>query len=190
MIRTSDYPILDLILSRSSPRALSGESISDQELMQLFEAARWAPSSYNNQPWHFVYAKRDTKEWQTFFNFLAPFNQSWTKNAAVLVVTLSRNLFFLNDKPSRTHSFDTGAAWQNLALQAHHDGLIAHGMEGFDYELVKRELKIPDSYTVEMMIAIGRPGNSADLPEELQKKEELSDRRAVKTFAFEGSFKD
>jgi nitroreductase len=187
--RKAAYPIESLILERWSPRALSGEPLTDKELFTLFEAARWAPSSFNGQPWHFIYAKRDTKAWPILFNFLVDFNQRWTKNAAVLLVIISRNNFDYNNKPERTHSFDVGAAWQNLALQASAMGLIAHGMEGFDYTKARQELSIPDEYTVEAMVAIGRPGNKEDLPEELQKREEPSDRKPSSEWTSEGTFR-
>jgi nitroreductase len=187
--RKAAYPIEPLILQRWSPRALSGEPLTDKELYTLFEAARWAPSSFNGQPWHFIYAKRDTKAWPTLFNLLVDFNQSWTKNAAVLLVIISRNNFDYNNKPERTHSFDAGAAWQNLALQASAMGLIAHGMEGFDYKKARQDLSVPDDYTVEAMVAIGQPGNKEDLPEELQKREEPSDRKPSSEWTSEGAFR-
>lgn len=187
--RVAQYPIDEIFINRWSPRAMSGEPISDQELMTLFEAARWAPSSFNGQPWRFVYAKRETLYWEKIFNLLTPFNQAWCQKAAVLVVVISRNTFYWNNKPARTHSFDTGAAWENLALQSSLLGLVAHGMEGFDYDRAKTELQIPDGYTVEAMIALGKPGKKEDLPKELQEREELSDRNPVGTFVFEGLFK-
>lgn len=186
--RKSDYPINPLILNRWSPRAMSGEPIIQEELMQLFEAARWAPSSYNNQPWRFIYAYRDTLEWNKFFDFLVPFNQEWAKDAAVLVVIISAKNFDYNDKPSRTHSFDTGSAWQNLALQGSSMGLVVHGMEGFDYDRARKELNVPDNYTIEAMCAIGRPGKKEDLPEQMQEKETPSGRKPVSEFIFEGTF--
>ena len=103
MNRKPHYPVDDIFVNRWSPRALSGELLTDKELMTLFEAARWAPSSYNNQPWRFLYAKRDTKHWDTFYNLMVEFNQTWTKNAAVLVVAISHNIFEFNHKPARTH---------------------------------------------------------------------------------------
>lgn len=189
MQRTSDYPIERLLLERWSPRAMAGQPISDEELMTLFEAARWAPSSYNGQPWRFIYAKRDTKHWAKLFDLLVPFNQSWCHAAAVLVVIVSRDTFAWNNKPARTHSFDTGAAWENLALQSHAMGLVVHGMEGFDYERAKKELNIPDGYTVEAMFAVGRPGRKEDLHKELQEREEMSNRNPISSFVFEGEFK-
>ena len=187
--RISNYPISSFILNRWSPRAMTGEELSDQELMTLFEAARWAPSCYNNQPWRFIYAKRNSPAWNTFFNFMVPGNQVWTKNAAVLVVVISHNNFEYNNKPARTHSFDAGAAWENLALQGSMNGLVVHGMEGFSYERAKKELNIPDDYTVEAMIAIGKYGDVSALPKELQEKDFPSDRKPLSELVFEGSYK-
>ncbi len=186
--RVADFPILDVLLNRWSPRAMSGESITEQELFSLFEAARWAPSSYNSQPWRFIYARRDTSAWKPLFDLLVPFNQSWTKNAAVLIVVISRTTFELNNKPARTHSFDTGAALENLAVQGHAQGLVVHGMEGFDYNRAKLTLGIPDGYAVEAMFAIGKPAPKEILPPELQKREEPSGRKKVTEFVCEGRF--
>lgn len=184
--RKADHAIVDLILNRWSPRAMSGESITHEELMQLFEAARWAPSSYNNQPWRFIYAHRDTPEWQKLFDLMVPFNQSWTKNAAVLLVICSAKNFERNGKFSRTHSFDTGAAVENMALQAASMGLVFHGMEGFDYDRARKDLNISDAYDVEAMFAIGHPGSQENLPEDLQKREVPSERKPVEDFIFKG----
>jgi len=187
--RKAEFPVLPLIVERWSPRAMSGESISETELMSLFEAARWAPSSFNNQPWRFVYARRGTPDWDSFFKLMVNFNQQWAKNAAVLIVALSHNTFDYNSKPSRTHSLDTGAATENLALQARSMGLVCHGMEGFDYDKARKELQIPDDYTVEALYAIGRPGSIELLEPTLREREVPSDRKRVAEFAFEGYFK-
>lgn len=189
MTRTKAYPIESIFIERWSPRAMSGEPITDTELMTLFEAARWAPSSYNNQPWRFIYAKRDTPEWDTLFNLMVPFNQSWAKDASVLVVIVSSNILGFNGKSSITHSFDTGAAALNLALQGYLNGFVVHGMEGFDYDKAKEVLNVPDGYTVEAMFAIGKPGNKKDLPDELQEREEPSDRKPLDEIVFKGTFK-
>jgi len=188
-IRKPEHKINPLILSRWSPRSMTGEEISGEELMSLFEAARWAPSSYNNQPWRFIYAKRNTKPWDNLFSLMVEFNQSWTKNAAVLVVVISRKNFEHNNNPSVTHSFDTGAAWENLALQASSMGLVTHGMQGFDYEKAKKELGMPEDYSVEAMIAIGKRGRKEDLPKELQERETPSIRKPLKDIIMEGKFK-
>ena len=186
--RTADYPIDDLFLSRWSPRAMTGEAIAEEDLLTLFEAARWAPSSYNNQPWRFLYARRDTEHWQTFFDLMVEFNQSWAKNAAVLVVFISRTHFQFNGEPSVTHSFDTGAAWENLALQGWRKGFVVHGMQGFDYEAARSALSIPKEFAVEAMAAIGLPADPATLPPELREKEAPSERRKLEESICEGPF--
>jgi nitroreductase len=180
--------VLPLILNRWSARAMSGESITHEQLMTLFEAARWAPSSFNNQPWRFIYALKGSADWDLFFNLLVKSNQGWCKNAAVLVVIVSKDTFDYDGKPARTHSFDTGAAWQNLALQGSADQLVVHGMQGFSYDRAKIELAIPDGYTVEAMFAIGKPGKISDLPLDQQAKEKPSDRRPMKEIVAQGTF--
>lgn len=187
--RKPDHAIEPLFLKRWSPRAMSGEMIGKEELFRLFEAARWAPSSYNGQPWRFVYAMREDKHWKDFFDLLVPFNQSWCKNAGALVVVLSRTLFQHNDKPSVTHSFDAGAAWENLALQGTLLDFVVHGMEGFDYAKAKFVVKAPEEYRVEMMFAVGKPGKKEDLPVEMQEREVPSSRKPITEFVFEGKMR-
>jgi nitroreductase len=187
--RKAGYPIDRLFVDRWSPRAMSGESIPEEELLLLFEAARWAPSSFNNQPWRMLYARRDTEHWPLFLDLLVEFNKSWAKNAAALIVFISKTTFDHNDEPSVTHSFDTGAAWQNLALQASLKNLVAHGMQGFDYEKAKTTLKIPDGFRVEAMAVIGKPGKKEDLPEKLQERETPNDRRNLSEIVFEGPYR-
>ena len=188
-VRKADHQIELLLIDRWSPRAMSGEEISREELMRLFEAARWAPSSFNAQQWRALYARRGTEYWQTFFDLLVDANKSWAMNAAVLVVFISRKLFDHNDEPSVTHSYDTGAAWENFALQGFHQGLVVHGMEGFDYECARKELRIPDEFQVEAMAAVGKSGPKESLPEKLQARESPNDRRKVSESIFEGPFK-
>lgn len=186
--RESTYPIQPLLLSRVSSRAFSEERLTEEELLALFEAARWAPSSYNNQPWRFVYARRGEQEWETLFNVLVEFNKSWCKNADTLVAAISRKNFEHNNKPSTTASFDTGSAWMSLALEAHSRNIIAHGMEGFDYEGLKKALNIPDSFKIEAMIAIGKAGNKESLPEALKEKEKPSLRKPLSDILAKGHF--
>ncbi len=167
---------------------MSGEPITEEELFTLFEAARWAPSSFNNQPWRILYARRDTDHWPLFFNLLVEFNQTWAKNAAALVLFISKTTFDHNGEPAATHSFDTGAAWENLALQATLKGLVVHGMQGFDYDKARTTLNIPDGFNVEAMAVIGKPGRKEDLPERMQEREAPSDRRKLDGTAFEGPY--
>ena len=109
---------------------MSGEGIPENDLMRLFEAARWAPSSFNAQPWRAVYARRGTQHRDTFLNLLVDGNKGWAKNAVALVVFTSPKNFEDDEKPSVTHSYDCGAAWGNFALQGFRQGLVVHGMEG------------------------------------------------------------
>jgi nitroreductase len=187
-VRKADYPIDPLLLDRWSPRAMSGEGISTDELMRLFEAARWAPSSFNAQQWRALYAPRGSEHWPTFLGLLVESNKTWAKNAAVLVVFISRTTFEYNNEPSVTHSYDCGAAWENFALQGFRQGLVVHGMEGFDYDRAKTELKIPDGFRVEAMAAVGKPGPKDTLPEKLQAKESPNDRRSISDSIREGPF--
>jgi len=190
MVRQSEYNIMPKILNRWSPRAMSGEELSDKELMPLFEAARWAPSSMNNQLWRFVYAKRDTKYWDSFFNLLMEGNKTWCKNASALVIIISRKKSYHKDRPQPTHSFEAGAAFENLAIEAANRKLVVHGMAGFDFEKAKKLLKLSDIWNVEAMMAIGKKGDKKDLPKELQERESPSDRKPLNEIVFEGKFEE
>lgn len=186
--RKADHPVDSLFLDRWSPRAMTGEAVSQEDLLSLFEAARWAPSSYNNQPWRLLYARRDSEHWPLFFDLLVEFNQDWAKNAGALVLFISKTHFDFNGEPSVTHSFDTGAAWENLALQGSLKGLVVHGMQGFDYERARTALKIPEGFAVEAMAAIGKPADPATLSDDLKAKEAPSDRRKLAETICEGPF--
>jgi nitroreductase len=187
-VRQADYPIAPLFLDRWSPRAMSGEAIPQRELMTLFEAARWAPSSYNLQPWRILYAHRDSANWPLYFDLLVESNKAWARNAAVLLVLVSWKLNDKTGQPSRTHSLDTGAAWAFLALQGAAKGFAVHGMQGFDYARAQTDLNIPDDCAVEMMVAIGKPASRESLPPKLQERELPSDRRKLCETAFEGKW--
>jgi nitroreductase len=186
--RNPEFEISPTILKRWSPRSMTGETIDKNELMSLFEAAKWAPSSFNEQPWRFLYATKDSSNWQLFFELMGEFNQGWTKNAAALVLVISRNNFAYNDKPNVNHSFDAGAAWENLALEASEKGLVAHAMAGFDADKARVDLKVPEHYSIEAMIAIGKPAKKEDLPEGLQENEKPSDRKKLTEIIKEGIF--
>lgn len=187
--RHPEYPIEKLFIRRWSPRSLSGQPLTEQELMTLFEAARWAPSTYNEQEWRFLYARRESPHWQTFFDLLMDANKAWCRNAAVLVVVLARKTFTRNGKPNPVHLFDTGSAWENLALQATAMGIVSHGMAGFDFEQARSVLRVPDEYAVAAMFALGRPGNPDDLPPELRERETITGRRPVRESICEGPFR-
>lgn len=186
--RKPEHAVEPLFVRRWSPRAMSGEPIPVAELMRLFEAARWAPSSYNGQPWRFLWARRDTPHWARLFDLLGESNRTWAHRAAALVVVVSRTLFEHNGQPARTHAFDAGAAWENLALQGTAQGLVVHGMQGFDYDRARRELRVPAEFDVQAMIAVGRPGRVEDLTEAQREREKPSPRKPVAEIALEGGF--
>lgn len=185
--RRADHPVDPIFVDRWSPRAMSGEEISTEELLILLEAARWAPSSGNNQPWRVLYATRNSRHWPIFFDLLVDSNKVWCANAAALLVFISKTTFE-NGKPCRTHAYDSGAAWMSLALQGSMLGLVVHGMQGFDYERARTVLNIPEEFQVEAMAAVGRPGRSEQLPEQLQARETPNDRRPLAQSVCEGPF--
>jgi len=182
------YDIAPLLVNRWSPRSMTGESLSDAELMPLFEAARWAPSSYNAQLWRFFYAKREGRHWPSFLGLLVEANRLWAQNAAALVVVAARKNSEHNGKPARTHVFDAGAAWQNLALEGARRGLAVHGMEGFDYDRASATLRLPSDHEVLAMIAIGKRGPREALAGKLREMESPNDRRALHEIVREGPF--
>ncbi|MDA8098088.1 MAG: nitroreductase family protein [Nitrospiraceae bacterium] len=186
--RRPDHEIQPFFVNRWSPRAMTGEEITREELLRMFEAARWAMSAFNNQPWRFLYALRNTPHWETFYNLLTPGNQSWCRSAAALFVIISKTTFDHNNKPARTHSYDAGAAWFSFALQGVSMGLVVHGMQGFNYDRAREDLGVPEGYQVEAMAAVGRPGDPDDLPLALQEREVPSQRKKVDEIAFEGGF--
>ncbi len=188
--RKTTHEIAPEILGRWSPRAMSGEALSDEELMPLFEAARWAPSSYNGQPWRFIYTKRDTPHWNAFFDLLVEWNKSWALKAAVLAVVIARKNFEHNEKPSPTYAFDTGASWENLALEGARRNLVVHGMEGFDYQKARTALNIPETFEILAMIAIGKHGRKEDLPLKMQEGELPNGRRPLQEIIMEGVFRE
>lgn len=173
--RNSKYKVNPLILNRHSPRAMNGEDITKEQLMTIFEAGRFAPSAYNGQPWKFLFSFKKGKDWDLFFEPLIDFNKSWVINGSVLVVITSDQ--FLFDRKSETNQFDAGASWQNMALQAYDMGLVIHGMSGFDYNKIRSNLDIPESYDVLAMFVVGKPASKDVLPKDLQEKEVISDRK-------------
>ncbi len=190
--RTADHPIAELFLDRWSPRAFTGEEMPQHVLFSILEAARWAPSSYNSQPWRFLYAVRDNTHWDKFLSLLNPFNQSWAKTASAIMFVISEDTMLppgATDRvPSHSHSFDAGAAWANLALQATLLGWHAHGIVGIEMERVKHELHIPAGHRIECGIVIGKQGPKTLLPEALQAREHPSPRKPLSEIAFEGAF--
>lgn len=191
--RQADYPIEPSFLNRWSPRAYNSDVISETEVLTILEAGRWAPSAYNSQPWRFVYALRETPEWDRLFPILNEFNQGWAKTASALVIFISKTHFTAPGATeaslSYSHSFDTGAAWSAIAHQAQRLGFQAHGMTGLHFDKATEILKIPEGYRIEAAATIGRVGDKAQLPEFLQARETPSPRRPLAEIAYNGTFK-
>lgn len=190
--RNPDHEVADIFVNRWSPRAFTGEEIPDKTLFSFFEAARWAPSSFNSQPWRFLYAKRRTEWFDKFLSLLNERNRAWAKNAAVLIVLISKTTMNVPGKtetaPARHHSFDTGAAWSNFAHQASLSGWYAHAIAGFDAERARTELNIPADYHVDVAIAVGRRGDKSLLPEAFHGGENPNGRKPVTEVVIEGAF--
>jgi nitroreductase len=190
--RTADHPINPLFLDRWSPRAFDGQPVPREDLMTMLEAARWAPSSSNLQPWRFLYAIKGGPHWERFFSFLNESNRAWCKDAGALLVLLSKATrpSKEGEVPSPTHSHDAGCAWGYLALQAMMMGYHAHGMAGFDRERAARDLGVPSDYRVEQMIAVGRRADPASLPEQVRARERPNGRRPLAESVTEGGFRE
>lgn len=182
--RSSAYPIEPLFLERWSPRAFDGSPVRREHLATMLEAARWAPSAFNSQPWRFVYVLREDSDWDRLLHLLIPFNVAWARRAAALIFICSDPLIRSSkpgqpDQHSHSHSFDTGAAWAMIALQAARLGYAAHGMTGINFETAGRELNAPDRFRLEAAVAIGRPGAREQLPESLRAREAPSLRKPL-----------
>jgi nitroreductase len=181
-----------LFLERWSPRAFDGGEVPDSDLMAMFEAARWAPSAFNSQPWRFLYAKRGDEDWERFLSLLIPWNQGWAHSASVLIYILSDSTPMTGKdgtpQGSHSHSFDAGAAWACLALQATKMGYHAHGMSGIQMEKAREELRVPERWRIEAAAAVGRIGDPAMLDEKLRTREVPSGRKGVEEFVFRGGF--
>jgi len=179
--RTPDFgPIDPQFLRRHSPRAMSGAPLPRAELMRLMEAARWAPSSGNGQPWRFVLCERGGPGFDVVLANLEGFNTVWAKQAAAFVVVCYETTR-VDSKgevhPRRTGAFDTGAAWMSMALQGKSMGLVMHGMEGFDHDALPPLLKVPEGIAVIAVVAVGLPGDVEDLPKDKQAGEVPNQRR-------------
>lgn len=176
----TQVPINEVIAQRWSPRAFDDtKDISNEQVIALLEAARWAPSCFGDQPWRFIVWNKstDTQAWQQAFDTLAPSNQTWVKNAALLILVCADTLFGHNQTPNRWAQYDTGAAAENLCLQASSVGLAAHQMGGFNSDLACEKFAIPSQYTPMAMLAVGYEGDANDLPDDLKTRELAARKR-------------
>jgi len=188
--RIPDAPVDAVFLDRWSPRVFSPEPLPESTILSLLEAARWAPSSGNEQPWTYVYATT-AEERELLLPLLDKFNRIWVEHAPVIAFVMARLNWAKTGKPNRHAQFDAGSSWLSLALQARRLGLYAHAMGGFDVDKAQVVLNAPrDEYEIMAAIAIGRYGSVSDLDEYNQKRETPSTRKQVSEFAFHGPLPD
>ena len=184
-VRKAEFDVDKLFLDRWSSRNFTGEELLEEELMSFFEAAKWAPSAFNSQPWRFIYSLKGDENWDRIFGLLGDFNKTWCENASALILVLSKK--DSEGKPNKTHSFDTGAAWMSLALQASLKGWTAHGMSGFDYDKARDEFSIPDTYDIEAMIALGKVSEEKNIPDAIMEKENPNGRKSISSIVLKDS---
>ena len=182
--------IHDLITSRWSPRAFDPAPVEFDKIHLLFEAAKWAPSSRNAQPWRFIYATKEMPEYEALYELLDKENKAWAKTAPVLVLALAQMISTYKNRPNRLAFYETGMAVSNLLLQATHMGLLVHQMSGYDVEMAKESLVIPTRYEPAAMMAIGYKGDPSVLPAKLADWEKRErNRMEISKFLISGKCK-
>jgi nitroreductase len=186
----TEFPIHELLANRWSPRAFSDKAIAPADLRSLFEAARWAPSSSNEQPWAFIVATRDNDEaFSAALQPLVEFNANWAKHAFVLGYAVSELHFAKNNTPNRNAQYDTGAAMALLCTEATARGLAVHQMAGFDLDTARDVFGIPAGWDAIAAFAVGYPGDPASLPEPYRSRETAPRvRKPISKFVMTGTW--
>ncbi len=188
----TQVPINETLGNRWSGRAYDAtKSISHAQTIELLEAARWAPSCFGDQPWRFVVwdKNKDATSWQQAFDCLVPGNQAWVKNSPLLLLTIADTLFNHNSKPNRFGQYDTGAATENLCLQASSMGLMAHQMGGFDADKAREVFAIPAQFNLMAMVSVGYPADIESLEGEVLSRETAArTRRPLNELFFAGAW--
>ena len=172
--RTSSTPVSPQFLERMSPRAFVPEALTQAQIEQLVDAAHWAPSASNKQPWLFAYALRDAANWAAFATSPNEANRRWCLAGGALIVLVSDK----QASPGK-HSFDAGCAWGYMALQAHAMGLATHAMGGFSADEARKVLNLPEHLVPECVIAVGKRADASTLPDDLREREVPSDRKPL-----------
>lgn len=188
--RQAEAAVDPMFLDRWSPRAFRSSPLHAGQLASLFEAVRWAPSCFNEQPWVIVHGHGvGSEDHSRVLSVLVESNQAWARHAPLLMILFARRRFTHNDHPNRHAGFDAGAGWMALALQARRLGLHSHAMAGFDAARAYAELGVPEAdYEAMAAIAVGERGDASELPEKLQARETPNDRRKTSSFVHAGRF--
>lgn len=189
--RSPDHPVDPMFTARWSPRAFAGDSLDAAAVLRLVEAARWAPSATNVQPWRFAWGLRGDAGFAAIHGTLSEGNRGWAGRAAALVAVgavTTRTTADGTEAPNVTHAFDAGAAWMSLALQAHLSGLVAHAMGGFDKTALAKALAVPEGIALFAVVAVGRQGDPAILTQDQQAREKPSQRKPLEEIAGHGRF--
>jgi len=177
-IAKTDYPLLDIIKDRWSPRSFADKPIDDEILHTLLEAARWSPSAFNEQPWRFILGvKNEDGNYSKILESLVEFNQNWAKNAPVLMVSCGRTTFTRNDKPNNYVAYDTGQSVSYLTMQALSHDVYVHQMAGFDKAKIKESFNISEEYEVFTVMALGYVDSADKLTYDLKKQETTERQR-------------
>ncbi|HEY0348974.1 MAG TPA: nitroreductase family protein [Pyrinomonadaceae bacterium] len=186
----TDYPIEEILRRRWSPRAFSDRNVEAEKLLSLFEAARWAPSSFNEQPWSFILATKETPaEHAQLLSCLMEKNQQWARLAPVLMVSVASLNFEKTGKPNRHAFYDVGLAMGSLLVEATALGLFVHQMAGFSVDKVREAYHVPERFEPVAAIAIGYPAEPEVLPETFREQETgPRRRRPISSFVFEGKW--
>lgn len=188
--RQPDHSVDPQFVERWSPRAFSPEPVSQAVVDSLLEAARWAPSAYNSQPWKIHYAHREDADWPVFLDLLVPGNREWAQDGSALFVMFAQPRFYFapakEERDCATKEFDCGAAWMAMALQAHSLGLHLHAMIGFDMKRANAALGVAPELTPQAMMVLGQKTDPEKLNPSLQRREAPTPRRAVSEFAVRG----
>lgn len=183
--RHFNYNIMPEMKDRWSPRAFdSTKDVSKDEIYAILEAARYAPSCFNEQPWTYIVG-HNNKTYDKILSSLAPANSIWASKAPVLMVVMAKKAFAYNGSENRWHQFDAGTSWGYLSLEAQRRGLITHAMGGFNAEAINDLFELNNEYSIMAVVAVGYYGKKADLPKEIQEKEDPATRFEVKDFIIE-----
>ena len=185
-----DYPIADVIANRWSPYGFNAEAVAPDDLAALFEAARWAPSSYNEQPWRYLVATRDQREdFERLLACLAGPNQAWAQHAGALALGMISRQFARNGKPNKAAEHDLGLASANLLVEATHRGLFVHQMIGLDPQKARAAFNVPEGFDVLTGLAIGHRADPADMADEMAKRDTTErSRKPLAKFVFASQF--